>query len=125
MLYIDKALRHAQSEATGIAEYFCQWGVQIGNNVFTGLDRVSPADLHKLDLLDNIYIGLFKYMMEWVEGFLKKHKRQQGFDDGWKEIPPYPGFSVPKKAYGEITQWQGKEMRNLGRCISAVFGSAM
>jgi len=45
-------------------------------------------------------------MMEWVEGFLKKHKRQQACDDAWKEIPPYPGFSVPKKAYCEITQWQ-------------------
>jgi len=54
-------------------------------------------------------------MMKWVEGFLKKHKRQQVFDDAWKEISAYPGVSVPKKAYGEITQWQGKEMRNLGR----------
>jgi len=63
--------------------------------------------------------------MEWVEGFLKKHKRQQAFDDAWKEIPPYPGFSVPKKAYSEITQWQGNEMRNLGRCISAVLVSAL
>jgi len=64
-------------------------------------------------------------MMEWVEGFLKKDKRQQAFDDAWKEIPPYPGFSVAKKAYREITQWQGKEMRNLGRCISAVLASAL
>jgi len=44
--------------------------------------------------------------MEWVEGFLKMHKRQQSFDDAWKEIPPYPEFSIPKKAYREITQWQ-------------------
>jgi len=29
-----------------------------------------------------------------------------------------------KKAYGEVTQWQGKEMRNLSRCISAVIESA-
>jgi len=42
--------------------------------------------------------------MQWVEGFLKKHKWQQAFDDAWKEIPPYPGFSVPKKVYREVTQ---------------------
>jgi len=47
------------------------------------------------------------------------------FDDAWKEIPPYPRFSIPKKAYREITQWQGKEIRNLGRCISAVLASAL
>jgi len=63
--------------------------------------------------------------MEWVEGFLKKHKRQQAFDDAGKEIPPYPGFRARKKAYCKITQWQGKEMRNLSRCISAVTASAL
>jgi len=56
-------------------------------------------------------------MMQWVEGFLKKHKGQQAFDNAWKEIPPYPGFSVAKKAYREVTQWQGKAMGNLRRCI--------
>jgi len=63
--------------------------------------------------------------MEWVEGFLKMHKRRLAFDDAWKEIPPYPGFSVPKKAYREITQWQGKEISNLGRWILAVLASAL
>jgi len=125
MLYREKALRHEPAEAAGIAEYFQRLGMKIGNNVFTGLDPVSPADPHKRDLLHNIYLGLFKHMMEWVEGFLKKPKRQQAFDDAWKEIPPYPRFSIPKKGYREITQWQGKEMRNLSRCISAVLACAL
>jgi len=116
-------LRHERAEPAGIAGYFQRLGVKIGNNVFIGLDRVSPADLHKPDLLHNIYHGLFKHMMEWAEGFLKKDKGQQAFDDALKEIPPYPGFSVQKKTYREITQWQGKEMCNLGRCISAILGS--
>jgi len=80
---------HEPAEAADIAEHFQRLGVKIGNNLFIGLDRVSPADLHKPDLLHNIYLGLFKHMMEWEEGFLKKHKRQQSFDDTWKEIPPY------------------------------------
>jgi len=125
MLYREKALRHEPAEAVGITEYFQRFGVKIGNNVFTGLDRVSPADLQKPDLFHSIYLVLFKHMMEWMEGFLKNHKREQAFYDAWKEIPPYPGFSVPKKAYCEITQWQGKEMRNLGCCISALLASAL
>jgi len=64
-------------------------------------------------------------MMEWVEGFLRHHNRQQSFNNAWKEIALYPRFSVRKKAYHEITQWQGKERRNLGRCISAVLASAL
>jgi len=53
------------------------------------------------------------------------HKWEHAFDHAWKEIPPYPGFSVPKKAYCEIAQWQGKEMCNLGHCISAVLASVL
>jgi len=104
ILYREKALRYEPAEAASIAEYFQRLGVKIGNKVFTRLNRVSPADLHRPDLLHNIYLGLFKHMMEWMEGFLKKHKHQQGFDDAGKEIPPYSGFSVPKKPYHEMTQ---------------------
>jgi len=124
LLYREKALRHEPAEAAGIPESFQRLGVNIGNNGFTGLDRVSPTDLHKPDLLHNISLGLFKHMMEWVEGVLKKHKQQQAFDEAWKEIPPYHGFRVPKKAYHEITQWQGQEKRNLSRCIPAILASA-
>jgi len=125
MLYREKALRHEPAEEASIAECWQRLGVKIGKNVFTGLYRVSPADLHKPDLLHNIYLGLFNHMMEWVKGFLKKHIRQQALDNAWKEIPPYPRFSVPKKAYCQIRQWQGKEIRNLGRCIPAILASAL
>jgi len=64
MRYREKALWHVPAQVAGIAEYFKRLGIKIGNNVFIGLDQVSPADLHKLDLLHKIYLGLFKHMME-------------------------------------------------------------
>jgi len=76
-----------------------------GQNGFQGLVRVSTPDLHKPDMLHTIYLGLFKHIMDWIQGFLKKHARQQAFDDTWKALPPYPGFFVPKKAYREVTLW--------------------
>jgi len=85
----------------------------------------KPADLHKPDLLQNIYLGLFNYIMQGVEGFLKSHKPQQAFDDAGKEIPPYPGFNVLKNANWEVTQLHGKEMYNLSRCISAILASTL
>jgi len=97
----------------------------IGQNIFHRLDRVLASDLYKPDMLYNIYLGLFKHMMDWIEGFLKKHGRLQAFDDVWKALPPYPGFLVPKKAYREVTQWQGKEMRNMGRCTLGVLAVAL
>ena len=104
ILYRARALRHEPAEVAGIAEYFQQVGMKIENNVFAGLDRVNPANLHKADLLHDIYLSLFKHMMEWVEGFLKMHKRQQAFDDAVKETPSHPGLSKLKKAYREVRQ---------------------
>ena len=56
---------------------------------------------------------------------MKKHKRQQVFDDAWKELPPYPRLSVPNRPYCEVKQWQGKDMRNLCGCSSAVVASTL
>ena len=82
-------------------------------------------DLHIPDMLHTVYLGLFKHMMDWIQGFLKEHGRLQAFDEVWKALPPYPGFLVPKKAYWEVAQWQGKEMRNLGCSILGVLAVAL
>jgi len=100
-------------------------GIDLEKNVFHGLHRVSAPGLHKPDLLDTVYHGLFKHSMDWISGFLKKHARLQAFDDIWKALPPYPGFFVPQKAYHDITQWQGKQMRNLGRGLLGVLVIAL
>jgi len=64
-------------------------------------------------------------MMDWIQGLLKNHVRQQACDDAWKALPPYPGFFVPKMAYREVKQWQTKELRNLGRCLLGVLTVAL
>jgi len=97
----------------------------IGQNIFHRLDRVLASALYKLEMLHTIYRGLFKHMMDWIEGFLNNHGRLQVFDDVWKGLPPYRGFLVPKKASREVTQWQGEEMRNLVRCILGVLAVAL
>ena len=77
--------------------------VRMNRNIFAGIPRVRVPLLFKPDVLHNIYIGLFKHMMQWIEDFLKKHDRQAVFDEVWKSLPPYPGFSLPKMAYREVT----------------------
>jgi len=76
-------------------------------------------------MFHTVFLGLFKHMIYWIQGFLKKHGRLEAFDEVWKALPPYPGFLVPKKAYCEVTQWQGKEMRNFGRCVLGVLAVAL
>ena len=91
---------------------------------FHWLYQVSAPDLHLPDLLHTIYRGLFKNMINWIQGFLKKHGQLHAFDEASKTLPPYPAFFVPKKVYQKITQLQGKEMPNLGRCFLGVLAGA-
>ena len=63
--------------------------------------------------------------MEWIEGFLKKHKRLGVFDKIWENIPPYPGYQPPQKQYRQITMLNGTEMRGVNRVILAWFTAAL
>jgi hypothetical protein len=123
--YTEIAQRYFDSGDERFATSLSAVGVKIERNVFAGISRVTIPLLYKPDILHNVYLGIFRHLMQWIEGFLKKHDRQEIFDEVWKALPPYPGFFVPRKAYREVTQWQGKEMRNLGRCILGVFASAL
>jgi len=99
--------------------------INLEKNVFHSLHRVSVPGLHKPDLLPSVYLALFKLLIDWIEGSLKKHTRLQALDDTWKVLPPYPRFFVPKKAYHEVTRWQLKEIRNLERCLLRVLAVAL
>ncbi|KAH8144790.1 uncharacterized protein LAJ45_11186 [Morchella importuna] len=109
----------------GPVEYLVARSVKTLFNAFWGMPRVNPYDLNKPDILHNIYLGMLKHMMEWVQAFLKKHNRLEEFDKAWASIAPYPGLAVLNKAYRATTQWQGKEMRNLGRVVLGALAAAL
>ena len=61
------------SNSDGTHTKFQCIGINMGQNVFCGLHRVSVPDLHTPDMLHTVYLGLFKHMMDWIQAFLKKH----------------------------------------------------
>ena len=63
--------------------------------------------------------------MKWQIGFLKKYKQLQTFDAIWKSLTIYPGYSAPNKEYCQISQWTGKEMRNLVKVILLCFAASL
>ena len=77
------------------------------------------------DILHNILLGILKYLMEWVEGFLKKHKPLGVFDKIWENIPPYPRYQPPQKQYWQITMCNGTEMRGVNHVILECFTAAL
>ncbi|KAF8459684.1 hypothetical protein BDZ91DRAFT_785668 [Kalaharituber pfeilii] len=100
-------------------------GMKPISNALWSLPTVSPQEVMSPDILHNIHSGIMEHLMEWIDGFLKKHNRLSVFDDIWSNIPPYPGYFRPNKPYRSVTQWSGKEMRYFGRVILACFTAAL
>ncbi|KAG0635442.1 hypothetical protein HOY80DRAFT_893052, partial [Tuber brumale] len=78
------------------------------------------------DILHVVYLGIFgTHLLKWIIGFLTKYKRLQAFDAVWKNLPAYSGYSPPNKEYSRVSQWTGKEMRNLVRVRLPCFATAL
>jgi len=63
------------------------------------LSMSLDGTLWKPDMLHAVYQGMFKHLMDWLEGFMKRHKLLKRFDSVWRRIPPYPGLITPTKGY--------------------------
>ena len=100
-------------------------GIKNINNALWSMPNLQPPDLVRADILHNILLGVLDHLMDWIQGFLEHHERILAFDYVWRRLPPYPGFSVPTKAYRVVSQWSGKEMRNFGKVILGAFTAAL
>jgi len=84
-----------------------------------------PQDVVRGDVLHKISLGMYQHLMKWIQSFLKKHGRTGLFNDMWKKIPLYSGYTSPNRLYKEISQSTGKEICNLGKVILACFIAAL
>ncbi|KAG0641328.1 hypothetical protein HOY80DRAFT_999419 [Tuber brumale] len=94
-------------------------GFKFHPSVFWVLPDLHQAHLPKPDILHVVYLGIFEtHVMKWIIGLLKKYKRLQAFDAVWKNLPAFPGYSPPNKAYSRVSQWTGKEPRLAGLMVT-------
>ncbi|KAF8426776.1 hypothetical protein BGX38DRAFT_1106458, partial [Terfezia claveryi] len=119
--HADYATAYQKSDTISLNEY----GIKNINNALWSVPNLNPPDLVRADILHNILLGVLAHLMEWIQGFLEHNKRINMFDYMWHQLPPYPGFSVPMKAYQVVSQWSGKEMRNFARVILGTFTAAL
>ena len=77
------------------------------------------------DILHTGYLRILKHLMDWVTSFLEQHSRIDKFYHLWQIMPPYPGFAWFIKPDSQVTQWCGKEMKELGHVIVALFAATV
>ena len=67
----------------------------------TGLSLVHCSYLSvgslQPDMLHTIYLGLFKHMMDWIQGFLKKTWERGGLRGPLESFAPLPGILCSRK----------------------------
>ena len=96
----------------------------IANALWT-LNGISPHQIVRGDIQNNILLGVVIHAMECTERFLQKHKRLGVFDEIWENMLPYSGYRLQQRRYRQVTMWGGVEMRGVNLVFLACFTAAL
>ena len=83
-------------------KYFASIGLRMEENPFWRLPLCNVYTLWQPDALHLLHLGIVKTMMDWLVGYLRPRGMIGRFNDGFKSVPPYPGFPRFKRSYKEV-----------------------
>jgi len=86
---------------------------------------ISPTTIITPEILHTVYLGMLKYLMDWVMSFPEQHSRIDKINQLWAMMRPYPGFARFNKPYSQVMQWSGKEMKAQGHVIFPVIAATL
>jgi hypothetical protein len=86
--------------------------VQRGFNVFR-YNSCIVCHLPKLDLLYTIQIGMLDHLQKWNFHFINAHERLNKYNAIWLSLPAYHDLTPRNKSFEELSQWNGKEMKEM------------
>jgi hypothetical protein len=87
--------------------------------VFRGIPCIV-SDLPKPDLLHTMQIGMLHHLQKWIFHLNKTHERVHKYNAIWLSVPAYHDFTPKNKSYEEVSQWNGKEMKDMSRYLLGV-----
>jgi len=65
-------------------------------------------------------LGILKHLLGWLQDFLRQHKYLKTFNNIWLSVSPYLDMAQPQKTYGEVSSWQGKEIKTMSQFLVGV-----
>jgi len=93
--------------------------VHRGFNVFRHITSIMSY-LAMLDLLHTVQIGIFDHLQRWIFHFMKTHKRLDNYNAIWLSMPAYHDLTPKIKSYEEVSQCNGKKMKQMSQCLLGV-----
>jgi hypothetical protein len=86
--------------------------VHRGFNMFRHIPCIV-SDLPKPDLLQTMQIGMLDHLQKWIVHFMKTHERLDKYNAIWLSVSAYHTLTPKTKSYEEVSQWNGKEMKEM------------
>jgi hypothetical protein len=65
-------------------------------------------------------IGMLDYLQKWIFHFMKTYERLDKYNAIWLSAPAYHHLTPKNKSYQEVSQWNGKEMKEISRNLVGV-----
>jgi len=78
------------------------------------------SDLPQPDLLHTMQISMLDHLQKWIFHFMKMHKLLDKYNAIWLSVPAYHDLTPENKSYEEVSQWNGKEMREMSKYLLGV-----
>jgi len=88
-------------------------------NVFRHIPCIM-RDLPKPDLFHTMQIGMLDHLHKWIFHFVKTHTWLDKYNAIWLSMPAYHDLTPKTKSYEEVSQWNGKEMKEMSQYLLGV-----
>jgi hypothetical protein len=60
-------------------------------------------------------IGMLDHLQKWMFHVMKTYERLDKYNAIWLPVPAYHDLTPQNKSYTEVSQWNGKEMKEMSR----------
>jgi hypothetical protein len=81
------------------------------------------SGLPKRDLLHTNLIGMLDHLQMCIFHIMKTHERLDKYNAIWLSVPAYHDLTPINKSSEEVSQWNGKERKEMSRYLGGVVTS--
>jgi hypothetical protein len=93
--------------------------VHPGFNVFIHIPCIV-SDFPKPDLQHTMQVGMLEHLLKWIVLFMKTYERLNNYNAICISVPAYHNLTPKNQSYEEVSQWNGKEMKEMRQYLRKV-----
>jgi hypothetical protein len=64
--------------------------------------------------------GMLDPLQKWIVLYMKTHAQLDKYNAIWLSVPPYQDLTPNNRSYEEVSEWNGKEMKEMSRNLVGV-----